>query len=337
MSASARRRVAIIGAGLSGLSCARELLELGYDVLVFDKGRGPGGRASTRRVRVGGAEVDFDHGAQYFTVRDPVLRPTLDAWLDAGVVERWHGRIAVLDADGVIESYNDKPRYVGSPGMSALCGHLARRLDVRCGVQVAGFERSRDGWRLFDRGESDLGRFSIAISTAPPAQTTALFSAVAPELAARAASVSMKPCWAAMAAFESPLEVEYDGAFINEGPLSWVARTSDKPGRQPSPDRWVFHAGPGWSAEHLELDRGDACSKLLDAAESAMGLSFPEPSYLAAHRWRYAIAENPLDVGALFDSMTGLGACGDWTSGNRIEGAILSGREMARLVNEQAT
>ena len=46
----AAERVAIIGAGLSGLVCARSLADDGLRVQVFDKARGPGGRLSTRRA-----------------------------------------------------------------------------------------------------------------------------------------------------------------------------------------------------------------------------------------------------------------------------------------------
>jgi predicted NAD/FAD-dependent oxidoreductase len=326
--------VAIVGAGLSGLTCAQELAERGANVTVFDKGRGPGGRASTRRIEVGGAEVGFDHGAQYFTVRDHAVRPRLEAWIEAGVAARWDGRIAVLDSRGRVESYSDKPRFVGNPGMNALGRHLSRGLDVRCGVEVAAIERGEKGSRLVDREGNDLGVFSTVIVTAPPAQTSALLSSAAPEIAERTRSVHMKPCWAVMAAFESPLDVPYDGAFINDGPLSWVARTSSKPGRRPTPDRWVLHAGPEWSAEHLELDRNEAARRLWAAAVESMGLRHDEPQYLRAHRWRYAIADNPLDDGALFEPDTRIGACGDWACGNRIEGAVLSGLRMASLVSE---
>ena len=96
----------------------------------------------------------------------------------------------------------------------------------------------------------------------------------------------------------------------------------------------MFHASPEWSTEHLEIEREEAASLLLEAAVRAMGLDVLHPSHINAHRWRYAIAANPFDAGALFDPEASVGACGDWTSGNRVEGAILAGLDMARLVGE---
>ena len=58
---------AIIGAGMAGIACADALQAAGHAVAVFDKGRGPGGRMSTRRMETPLGTVAFDHGAQYFT------------------------------------------------------------------------------------------------------------------------------------------------------------------------------------------------------------------------------------------------------------------------------
>jgi predicted NAD/FAD-dependent oxidoreductase len=144
----------------------------------------------------------------------------------------------------------------------------------------------------------------------------------------------MKPCWAAMAAFERPVTAPFDGAFVNVGPLSWVARDSSKPGRDGTLDRWVLHAGPDWSATHLEDDRDVVGAALVEAFFRAVGLEPHAPIWLQAHRWRYALAENPLEVGCLVDSSNQIVACGDWTSGNRVEGAILSGLSAARAIQE---
>ena len=52
-------RIAIIGAGLAGLSAARALTAAGHTPVVFEKSRGLGGRLATRRTEFG----PIDHGA----------------------------------------------------------------------------------------------------------------------------------------------------------------------------------------------------------------------------------------------------------------------------------
>ena len=74
--------IAIVGAGISGLMAATYLAEKGKNSVLFDKGRGPGGRMSTRRF----SEFRLDHGAQFFTVRDPRFEKYVQNWTLALVV-----------------------------------------------------------------------------------------------------------------------------------------------------------------------------------------------------------------------------------------------------------
>ena len=74
-------RIAVIGAGIAGVAGARALADAGHQVRVFEKSRSPGGRMATRRTVHG----SFDHGAQYFTVRDPGFQCTVQAWVAGGI------------------------------------------------------------------------------------------------------------------------------------------------------------------------------------------------------------------------------------------------------------
>ena len=263
-------RVAVIGAGISGLSCAAELVAASLDVRVFEKSRGAGGRMSTRRVDELGEQADFDHGAQYFTVRDPSFRQRVERWVDEGVAAVWHGRIAVLGGETERTSSGSTERFVGTPGMTAVCRRLSRDVDVRYGVRVERIEPAGGRWALFSEEGTPLGEFDVVLCSAPAPQTQALLQPVAPELAARADGVDMQPCWAAMVAFDEPVGVAFDAAFVENGPLSWVAKTSSKPTRRSTPERWVLHATPAWTKTHLEQDR----SQGVDV--DRMGRPFPE-------------------------------------------------------------
>lgn len=327
-------RVGIIGAGISGLACARALRRRGVLVEVFDKGRGPGGRMATRRVAPLGEGVTFDHGAQYFTARSPEMCAQVRGWLAEGVVAKWDGAIVSIDDDGRAKPSAGTTRFVGTPGMSAVCHHLSRELEVRVKCRVTEVLSDGGAWLLREAGGNPLGRFDVVVSTAPPEQTEQLLANAAPDIAARIATVSMDPCWALMVAFDHPLDLRFDGAFINGGPLSWVARTSAKPGRTANPERWVLHASAAWSNAHLEEEPDHVTAPLLGALFAATGLTPIEPAWTTAHRWRYAIAKNPLDDGALFDPHLGIGTCGDWANGNRVEGAWESGVRLANMITD---
>ena len=76
----------IIGAGLSGIIAARELVRQGHAVELIEKSRSVGGRLATRRIGDGRA----DHGAVYFTVRGEELEREVQSWMNANWVRVWY-------------------------------------------------------------------------------------------------------------------------------------------------------------------------------------------------------------------------------------------------------
>ena len=322
--ANPKPTVAIVGAGISGLICAWTLVEHGFSITVLEKSRGVGGRMSTRRAPY---ELRFDHGAQYFTARDPRFREYVQAWTNDGIVAPWLGEIVVVENGAVTERKAGTDRFVAVPGMNAIAKHLARGLDVRLQTQVTEITRQGKQWRLSSE-EDDVGHFDVAIISAPALQTGKLLKS-APQLADRANAIEMNGCWALMLAFERPLETAFDGAFVHGSPLSWIARNSSKPGRDTAHETWVAHASPEWSEANLESEPASVQPTLIDEFWRATGTQPAEPIYATAHRWRYAIPPTPLPDECLFDEELKIGACGDWCAGPRVEGAFLSGLALA--------
>jgi renalase len=52
------------------------------------------------------------------------------------------------------------------------------------------------------------------------------------------------------------------------------------------------------------------------------------PAYAQVHRWRYAKTDKALGTSHLWDAATGIGVCGDWCIGHRVEDAFISGLEL---------
>jgi predicted NAD/FAD-dependent oxidoreductase len=116
---------------MAGLAAARALSDRGCDLVVVDRGRRPGGRTSTRRVTADDERtIAFDHGAPYFSVTDPHFGRFVRSWVATGVCAEWSAR-RMIWLDGAATSVAGPTLVVGRPGMSAVCRHLARDLDVR--------------------------------------------------------------------------------------------------------------------------------------------------------------------------------------------------------------
>lgn len=322
-----RPSVAVIGAGLSGVTVAYTMSAAGYPVQVFEKSRDPGGRMATRRTATGDT---FDHGAQYFTARDSLFQEQVRWWMDAGLVAEWRGVIGTMEQGRVTRSEREQVRYVGVPTMGTGVRKCADTVHTHYEVRVERVERAGSVWKLTaDSGEA-LGEYGVVVVAVPAPQSVPLLAG-ATELAARAATVRMEPCQAVMARFEERVPLAVDAAFVHGSPLSWVARDASKPGRA-SGERWVLHGSPEASREYLESAPEGVTTRWVEAFVEATGVDV-RPVEAVAHRWRYALPSPALEETSLFDAALGIGACGDWCGGPRVEGAFLSGVALARRLS----
>lgn len=325
------KAVAIVGAGVAGLACGRELAQCGASVQIFEKSRGLGGRLATRRVdEIGG----FDHGAQYFTVRDERMQKWLNIWSDAKCVAEWQGQMVVLDRGKVTPEAAGTRRFVGQPTMNALAHEMARDLVVKCNTVITRVEKRATDWCLATQDGLVYSGFDSLILTPPAPQTRKLLQGCPPGLFAQIEDVSFHSCWALLLSFATSLSLPFDGAFVHNSPLSWVARNSSKPLRGPV-ETWIAHGSPAWSAANLELDPSDACQRLVEAFEEATGVAKQELRYATAHRWRYSGPVEVLPQRYDYDDANQVGICGDWCGGPRVEGAVLSGDLLAQHLHAQ--
>ncbi len=310
-------RFAIIGAGMAGLSCADVLQAAGHIAALFDKGRGPGGRMSTRRMQTPLGEVCFDHGAQYFTARDPAFRNLTGAWHNAGIVAPW----PIAAPDG----------WVGVPGMSAIISRMAHTHDVHWGQLVTAAEQCPAGWRLTHNGEKS-GPFDAVIVAVPAEQAAPILSLRDFAMARSALLSRSQPCWTGMFVFDRPLGT-LPPVMRERGNIAWAARNNAKPGRA-GPEAWVVQASGPWSHDHLELAQDEIAALLLGELQKAAVCEIPEPIAAAAHRWRFALSSGT-GTGAMWNPDLGLGVCGDWLLGPRIECAWMSGRMLGDAILRQ--
>jgi predicted NAD/FAD-dependent oxidoreductase len=317
-------KIGVIGSGLSGLFAAKTLKDHGHQVQVFEKTDRPGGRIAT----LTDSTYAFDTGAQYFTVRDDRLKRYVQSWLMDGFVQPWKGNVQVIKKGRLSDEKRVTERWVGIPGMDAIPARLAAAIEIELNVNVVSATKSNGRWRLIDHHNKNFGPYDAVIVAAPPPRATE-FLRSSPKLLNRVAEVNMQPCLAVMAAFERPLDLPFDAAFIHQSPVRWAARNNSKP-RRPEPECWVFHANAEWSqtAYNGKDDKAAGRSLLVSFFES-IGRTFIEPRYRSTRYWQSAAAANPLNLGCLWDAELNIGLCGDWCQMSRVEGAALSGMAMA--------
>lgn len=322
--------VAIVGAGIAGLTCARKLRDAGHSVALFEQSGRPGGRCATRDEDLG----QFDDGAQYFTARDPRFKSAISSWLRAGVVAEWRARIVRVTKDNVGESRERATRYVGYPVMGALASHLARGFNIGFERRVTRIEPvEAGGWTLqFDDASQTLPYAKVIVAT--PAPQAAELLACSPALGPRIAAIEMLPCWALMLQFDKVFDARFDAAIVDDEPISWLARESSKPGRKAG-ERWIVHASNAWSRLHFDDDSDTIVAGLMKSFCELVEKRVT-PAFSKTVRWEHALAAPDGAQPFLYDAEAGLGACGDWLVEGRVEGAFLSGLTMASELVQQS-
>ena len=345
------RHFAVIGAGIAGIACARTLVQAGHQVTVFEKSRGTGGRMSTRNTTFG----SFDHGTQYFTVRDERFESALATVPD--LVRPWSANtVRILDERGRVVAASLPPKeshWVATPGMNALVRHWAQPLQDRGQIhfqtQVTRIQKdvlSPKRWQLQTEGpgkgsgaQAVYSGFDAVVMAVPSVQAHALLmsSQIAKPLMGEISKVSVAPCWTLMVAFPQAsqpnlphLGPQWNAARSTHHRIAWLARESSKPGRG-GVERWTVQASPEWSQRHLEDDTERVKAKLLKAFTEVTGIR-AQPPFAEVHRWRYAQTTEPLGKSHLWDAKLGIGACGDWCLGHRVEDGFVSGLELALAV-----
>lgn len=339
--------IAVIGAGLAGLACARTLAQAGRKVAVFEQAGQVGGRMASCETPFG----TFDHGAQYFTVRDARFSQALAS--APGSYKPWSANaVRVLDPHGRVAEAalpSRESHFVGTPSMDAVPRQWARPLleagALELDTRVTRIERDTldpKRWQLQTSGPEDSSHvysgFDAVLLALPCAPARALLRASSqPALSAAMDQVEVAPCWSLMLAFPNAVQPtlvtlgpQWNAALSTHHRIAWLARESSKPGRS-RVERWTVQASPNWSQEHLDDDEQTVTAKLHKAFAEVTGIR-AEPAFTQVFRWSNAKTMRPLGKSMLWDADLGLGACGDWCLGHRSEDAFVSGLELALAV-----
>lgn len=341
----AARRFAVVGAGMAGVACARTLAQAGHMVTVFEKAPQPGGRTAALASPFG----SFDSGAQYFTVRDARFQRALDTV--SGLCRAWSATtIRVLDAAGRVATAAPPPgeaHWVAAPAMDALvqawAAPLAREGHLHTRTAVTHIERDAmrpTAWQLrtetLDGGSQVYAGFDGVVLAQPAPLSRALLqqSGVSTPWDDALAGVDIAPCWTLMLAFAqavrpglTTLGPQWNAARSTHHRIAWLARESSKPGRTQI-ERWTVQASPAWSLEHLNDEAPRVQAKLIKAFAEVTGIR-ATPTHAEMRRWRHAQTQKSLGQSFLWDASLGLGVCGDWCLGHRLEDAFVSGLELA--------
>ncbi|MEM6783107.1 MAG: FAD-dependent oxidoreductase [Bacteroidota bacterium] len=351
-------RLAIVGAGAAGLAAAYALRDASLSVTVFEKSRGPTGRAATR----GRHGVRYDHGANY-------AKPERDSWAhrllrdalpDDDLVEITNP-VWPFEANGVLHPekahHDDAPKLTYRDGLSRLGKLLAAaaKADLCTQTRVERVARRADGWQLFDADGAHLGTFEAVLLTPPGPQTRDLLAAsdlgdedLRKRLVDAVGEAAYTSQFALVLAFEGDLDRPSKDGVTPYGlvdtsrsfPVAWLSFENDKPGHVPDGQTvLVAQMGDAWTRTHYDADRAALFDRARPYLETLLSTQLPEPTWTDTQRWRYALPTTAADLDALAEGAAhGLFFAGDYLAGQgRVHRALETGRDAAEHIQQWMT
>ena len=304
--------ILIIGAGISGVTLARKLTAAGRQCIVLDKGRGVGGRMSTRRRD----DVRFDHGAQFITVRDERVQKMFAQLVADGVVREWFR----ASTDGL-------PRYCGVQGMSSIVAAVAAGSDFRTSIEVTSLEHDGTSWTVRCADGSNFTADTI-VSSAPVPQTVQLLSngnvVLNEHVHTVLASITYERCIASLVRTTSP----HDVRAVVHPDIAYIGDNYDK-GISESP-AYTIHATPEFSERMWDADRSEVAKHL---AACVFGDTLEGVTDIDVHGWKFSRPVTTTETTFLRAvDQPPLIVIGDAFGGPRVEGAIISALDAAELM-----
>jgi predicted NAD/FAD-dependent oxidoreductase len=338
-------KIAIIGAGMAGVSLAYTLKHHA-DIVLIEKSRGVSGRIAHRRA----AQVGFDHGAAYMTIRDPQFADLMAPYISAGLLQNWPQHPVRLASGTATEPKSPSPdSYAVSGAANALvkaitADHLAG-IDIRLSTRARQITRHDSDaeamWRIeIDQGTNDGSKTNESpdiladwvISTAPAPQTADMMPSSA-NFHQQVSDISMQGCFTLMLGFDSALNIGWDAAWgDHDQPIGFIADNRTKPARDHRCSALAIHAGNQWSSDHLASDPEWVKDQMIAALYARTGIDSQSATHIGFHRWLYANPAQPLRELFVMDTSLQLAAAGDWCLGGRVENAYLSGSALGRAI-----
>ena len=322
------KTVAVIGAGLTGTTIASKLNE-NFDVKVFEKSRGVGGRMSTRRE----TPFIFDHGAQFFKVKTTVFKNFLSELFSQKIIQPWNFRLAYFDGQNLskIRFIQDEDRfYVGVPNMDAIIKHLSKNCNVILNTKIERIIKENHKWNLYDQNKKSCGTYDWVVLSLPAHQSLELITEKI-SFYPLIEKIKMKGCFSLMVGMSESLNLDYDAALIENEDVAWIAVNNSKPSRM-SNYCLLINSSYEYASKNIDTSRDKVLKHLLNISSKFVNYDLLKSNMIKIHEWRYVEAKYNPKEDYFIDHKERVAVCGDWFINSRVEGAFLSANELFKEI-----
>lgn len=314
------KKIAIIGAGLSGLTLAKKLSKIAH-VQCFESLGKVSGRLST----VENKNLIYDNGAQFFTVRSKEFLKFLQPLLEKNIVQPWMGKFIEI-TNGEISNEkqwdSEHPHYVGVPGMQAIGEFLSKDIECVKNTQICEIvpEESKK-LSLISKENKKYVNFDWVITAIPPSHAQKILPKNTSYIADL--DISMLPCCSLLLEMRNDPKYAFDAALVKQSIISWISFQKNKPGK-PKNITAVALSSNLWATENIGRKEEDISNDLVEEFCQILKIHPELIKNQKLFKWEFANCNKRFGQSFFADENLRIASIGDWCSHGRVEAAFLS-------------
>ena len=317
----------VIGSGISGATIAN-LLNKKFQVNLYDKGRGPGGRASFKRIK---GQIGFDHGTQYFSPKTIEFKKFTNRLIKIKILKKWSGNHIFLNSK---KKENKKHiKIIGKKGNNDICKFLLKK--VKCFYQSEVkkiYYKNKLWFLLFTDGK--IRTYKGVILTCPFPQLKKLSEKFINNTFIKR-KLKMDANITVMIAIKK--NKKSPSSFLFDDPvLGWAGNENTKKRFKSKYDLWTLQSTFKWANKNIDKNKKNLKKNskiLIDKFFKLTKIKKTKVIYSINHGWKYSSNSKPLKIRSYWDPKKKLGVCADWFIGPRLESGWISAHDLFKKIN----
>ena len=316
----------VIGSGISGATIAN-LLSKKYSVDLFDKARGPGGRASFKRLdKVKG----FDHGTQYISPKTPQFKKFIKELIKKKTLKNWGGKHLFLNQ--TVKEKKSHIKIIGCKGNNDISKYLLKGVNCYFQNELKKIDYKKRRWILiFTDGQ--IKTYEKLILTCPFPQLSKLSKRFIKNSFINK-KVKMDANITVMITIKKTTN-NISSYFFNDKILGWAAKENSKKRFKSNNDLWTLQSTHNWANKRINKNKENKnlnSKILINQFFKLTGFKKTKILFSHNHGWKYSSNSKPLNIKSYWDSSSSLGVCADWFVGPRLEAGWISANDLYKKI-----
>tara|TARA_B100000963_G_scaffold82321_1_gene70109 strand:- start:18 stop:980 length:963 start_codon:yes stop_codon:yes gene_type:complete len=314
----------IIGSGVSGSTIAN-LLSKKYNVEIFDKARGVGGRASNKRFI---KNQSFDHGAQYISPKSKEFKKFIQLLYKKKYLKVWSGK----HLDFTFKKKEIVDKFIGCQGNNVISKYYTRNIKKKFQSPIKSILYNRFFWEIKLNTGKTIKAKSV-ILTCPYPQLKKIAGKYLEKKFLKL-KITMEPNITTMIAFKDQKPVPVSSIKFNDDILTWAANENSKKRFISSNSLWTLQSSIKWAKKKINIYKKNKKveNTLISKFLTFTGYEKKKIIFKKTHGWKYSYNFHGSPYKSYWDKKLRIGVCADWLIGSKVESAWLSANNLAKKI-----